>query len=199
MKTFEDELLAELRAVVSEREVASAQRRGFVARHRVVVGLAACATLAVAGTVAVSVVGGDQTTSPAYSVTKTPDGKVTVTIYRSDDAEGLERRLAQAGVTADVTYIPQGMVCRRTPRPAGFTGNFSGTDNWDGHQQHGYSFTLKPADFVGATLMIESTGYFDGTGDPGKATAIGTGFVKTGSYGPCVMTVPTRPTPRPTK
>jgi hypothetical protein len=64
-----------------------------------------------------------------------------------------------------------------------------------GHQQRRYSFTPKPADFVGATLMIESTGYFDGTGDPGKATVIGIGFAKTGSYGPCGMTVPTRPTP----
>jgi len=181
MKTFEDELLAELRAVVSEREVAP--RRSFVRRHRVAVGLAACATLAVAGTVTAAVVGGERTTSPAYSVTEGPDGKVTITIYNGEDGEGIERRLAQAGVTAEVTEVPVNQSCVRTPEGIGFDGYWSSTDNWDGHQAHGHSWTLKPADFVDATLLIETRSYGDHRGVVSEF-----GFVKTGSFGPCSAT-----------
>lgn len=41
---------------------------------------------------------------PAYAVTQLPDGSTEIIISRLDDAEGLQRDLAAAGIRAKVTY-----------------------------------------------------------------------------------------------
>ena len=182
MKTFEDELLAELRTVVAERSEPVRRSRP---RRRAVLAFAACASLAGGAAVGVPLVGGEQAASPAYAVTNTGDGEVTVTIYLPEDADGLERRLAQAGVTADVEYYSSDQRCDRTPRGVGFAGYFSATDNWDGERSHGISYTLKPADFKDATLLIEAALPTNATTNMVRIYSFG--FKKTGSYGPCIL------------
>ncbi|TXL60796.1 hypothetical protein [Aeromicrobium terrae] len=92
LDTFETALLAELRTVVADRRP---QRR---ARTLTLGGLAASVAAAVGIGLAV---GGS---SPAFAVEKQADGDVVVTVHRFDDADGLERALADQGVTADVDY-----------------------------------------------------------------------------------------------
>jgi hypothetical protein len=47
----------------------------------------------------------------AYAVTANEDGTVSVEINSLRDAEGLERRLREAGVPAVVQYLPPGKAC----------------------------------------------------------------------------------------
>jgi hypothetical protein len=161
-------------------------------RRRLAVAVAAGGALVAGVAVAVPLVGGGETASPAYAVTDAGNGKITVTIYRAEDAEGLERRLAQAGLRAEVVYFPRGMRCERSPRGVGFDGQWSSTDNWDGQRSHGISYTLKPAEFKDATLVIEqSDSNATAQGQPTVVSSNKMGFLKTGTFGPCVLT-PTR-------
>lgn len=160
-------------------------------RRRLAVAVAAGGALVAGVAVAVPLVGGGETASPAYAVTDAGDGRITLTIYRAEDADGLERRLAQAGLRAEVVYFPRGMHCERSPRGVGFDGQWSKTDNWDGQRSHGISYTLKPADFKDATLVIEqSDSNATAAGQP-VAFSNKMGFLKNGTFGPCILT-PTR-------
>lgn len=158
-------------------------------RRRLTVAVAAGGALVAGVAVAVPLVGRGETATPAYAVTDAGNGKITVTIYRMEDAEGLERRLAQAGLRAEVVYFPRGMHCERSPRGVGFDGQWSLTDNWDGQRSHGISYTLKPAEFKDATLVIEQLD--ENAKAPGPRTIISSikmGFLKNGTFGPCVLT-----------
>ena len=79
---FEQSLLTDLRGHVAERAVAA-----------VPVGAGAAATAALFAL----------SPTAAYAVTES-GGEVVVTITRLDDADGLERALAEHGITADVDY-----------------------------------------------------------------------------------------------
>jgi len=125
--SFEERLLAELRAVVEERaampEAADVERSSVydrVSLHtppaggrrlapRLALGGAAVAAVA-AGVLAVSSGTGD--TSSAFAVEPQGDGTVRVEISSLSDAAGLEKALAEAGVKADVSYTAAGMACR---------------------------------------------------------------------------------------
>lgn len=157
-------------------------------RRRLTVAIAAGGALVAGVAVGVPLLGGGESASPAYAVTDAGDGKITVTIYRAEDAEGLERRLAQAGLRAEVVYFPRGMRCERSPRGVGFDGQWSKTDNWDGQRSHGISYTLKPAEFKDATLVIEQSD--SNATAPGQPVVFSNrmGFLKNGSFGPCVLT-----------
>lgn len=97
LDTFESALLTELRAHVTER-VAPGPKRRPVGRR--IAALAAAA--AVAGVAATGVVGLGP--DAAFAVERSAGGDVVVTVIRLSDADGLERALAQEGVTAEVTY-----------------------------------------------------------------------------------------------
>jgi hypothetical protein len=92
---FESSLLTELRAHVAA-EAASTRRtsRGWIG------GIAAGVVVAVVATA--STVSGP--TSTAYAVGPGSNGDVVVHVYRVEDALGLERALARAGVKAQVSY-----------------------------------------------------------------------------------------------
>ncbi|MDX6259287.1 MAG: hypothetical protein QOH84_975 [Kribbellaceae bacterium] len=192
MKTFEDELLTELKTVVAERTPA-AKSRG---RRRVVVGLAAAVTLAAGTAIAVPLIGGDKTTAAAYSVTRTPEGGFQLTIT-GDDPAAVQRALEKTGVKAEVKYLKAGEYCRRTP-----AGQISPQ-----HILTRYWFLMNAAEpdgaevdptrFRGWTLIIESSGQH-GRVDPtearigmvlglGTKNALSVDFVKTGTFGPCVV------------
>ncbi|WP_432929632.1 hypothetical protein ACQPZZ_05760 [Microbispora sp. CA-135349] len=120
--TFEDRLLAELRTEIAAREVrAHAPRRRSV-RTRV---LAGAAIAAAAAAVAVPLVIGQQT--PAYALTKNPDGSINLKINEFRDPDQVERDLAKMGVHADITYLPLGKRCAdgRAPFVAGDRTSFT--------------------------------------------------------------------------
>ncbi|MGN9812100.1 hypothetical protein ACTMSW_22430 [Micromonospora sp. BQ11] len=120
--TFEDRLLAVLEAEVAE---AAAKSPGDRRRHRsrsVRIGaLAGVGALAVAGAVAAPAFFEDQggsagsrlpaTKNAAWAVATRADGSVEVKLRELKDPEGLERRLAKAGVRAYVTFVPPGKFC----------------------------------------------------------------------------------------
>ncbi|MEU6730078.1 hypothetical protein ABZ917_40770 [Nonomuraea wenchangensis] len=62
-----------------------------------------------AGLVIFPLISGNETS--AYAVATSPDGTVTVTVNELRDPSGLEARLAEAGVTADVTFLEPDTRC----------------------------------------------------------------------------------------
>ncbi|MGW5261498.1 hypothetical protein ACWEQG_11005 [Microbispora sp. NPDC004025] len=120
--TFEDRLLAELKAEIVAREARThvpAVRR--IARPRFLAG----AAIAAAAAVAVPLVVGQQT--PAYALTKNPDGSINLKINEFRDPDQVERDLAKMGVPADITYLPLGKKCAdgRAPFVAGDDASFT--------------------------------------------------------------------------
>ncbi|MEV4461520.1 hypothetical protein [Microbispora sp. NPDC049633] len=120
--TFEDRLLAELKAEIVAREARThvpAVRR--IARPRILAG----AAIAAAAAVAVPLVVGQQT--PAYALTKNPDGSINLKINEFRDPDQVERDLAEMGVPADITYLPLGKKCAdgRAPFVAGDDASFT--------------------------------------------------------------------------
>lgn len=115
---FEQRLLERLKAVVAERGEAAAaaeaatedatpswRRRG----PRLTLG-AGIALAAIAVVLIVSAGGGN--TSKAFAIEPQAGGGVKIKIYSLEDASGLEQALEDAGVRAQVTWLPAGKVCR---------------------------------------------------------------------------------------
>ncbi|TDD59049.1 hypothetical protein E1263_16760 [Kribbella antibiotica] len=173
MNTFEDKLLAELRTVVAERPVDIRRKRP----KRVLVGIAACLTLAAGTAVAVPMLSGD----PAYAVVTQPDGSVRVTIYRAEGDKGLQKRLRAAGVPAEVDFLAKGKTCRRTPagKPPGDADSRL-TVLHEGPNGQVTVLVLWPNDYRsrGRTLLLEG----EGSGEQ-WLTKVST--LKTGTFGRC--------------
>jgi hypothetical protein len=108
---FEDRLLEQLREVVAAQPAPDpAVRRDPPRRRRTAVAGAAAALALTAGVVAVTT--GSDATPSAFAVETRADGRVTVEIERLSDADGLERRLRDAGVPAEVEYVePRPRAC----------------------------------------------------------------------------------------
>lgn len=104
LDSFEVRLLAELR-----REVAGADRPVPTPRRtrRFLAVSAGVAATAVVGVLLVPGLG----TSAAYSVSEGNAGEIQVEINRPEDAEGLERALADHGIAADITYLSELQTC----------------------------------------------------------------------------------------
>lgn len=113
---FEQNLLTELREVVSE-QAAIPQPRRALPRKRLTLAAAGGGLLATGLLVGIPAMNGDQTPA-AYAVTTNDDGTVTVVVGRINDteaAEGLERELEAHGVAAEIDYAPPGKKCRDAP------------------------------------------------------------------------------------
>jgi hypothetical protein len=187
---FEERLLAELRAVVEERAAmpafqapatpASEEARtrwsggpavtlggpgGGRLAPRLVVGGAAVAAVA-AAVLAVSSGTGD--TSSAFAVEPRGNGEVRVEISSLSDAQGLEKALEEAGIKADVNYLPAGMVCRE-PRftPSGGAPERTKSSNSVRQTDSGVVFTITRSGIdPGDTLLVTATPPGpEGTGD----------------------------------
>lgn len=116
---FDERLLAELKAVVTER--AAAATRAEAEDHtavrpawrrlgpRFALG-SGIAVAAVAAALLISAEG--DSASKAFAVVPQPGGGVTIKIYSLEDAPGLEKALTEAGVRSQVTWLPAGKVCR---------------------------------------------------------------------------------------
>ncbi|NUR87510.1 MAG: hypothetical protein HOY71_25800 [Nonomuraea sp.] len=107
--SFEERLLMELKTEIGRRG-----RRRRLLRGGLVASLGA-----VAAGVAVPLLIG--TATPAYAITKNPDGTILVQVKEFRDADRLERDLKGAGVRADVRYLQLGTRC------AGSTLHLDGT------------------------------------------------------------------------
>ncbi len=118
LDSFEVGLLARLRAEVIQRPRPRAARDTSThdARRRTrrpvlaAAGTAAVA-LAAAGTLLLN------SSTPAYALSASDNGDVTVSITRFDDAAGLQAALARHGIAARIDYLPDGQVCA----PGGYT------------------------------------------------------------------------------
>lgn len=116
---FEQRLLERLKAVVAERGEAAAAAEAAETQNttpswrRRAPRLALGASIALAAVVVVLLVsaGGDNP-SKAFAVEPRAGGGVTIKIYRLEDASGLEQALEDAGIQAQVTWLPAGKVCR---------------------------------------------------------------------------------------
>jgi hypothetical protein len=127
--SFEDRLLAELRQVVAAnpRPTTVASGRPALAR-RWRRPLMVAGGLAAAAVASATVIGfGEDGGATAWAVTPNDDGTVTVVIYSLSDADGLERQLRDAGVPADVKYLPPGKKCADPAPGAPHPGEFGWT------------------------------------------------------------------------
>jgi hypothetical protein len=199
MKTFEDELLTELKTVVEERAHAKPAARG---KRRLVIGMAAAVTLAAGTAIAVPLIGGDKTTATAtattYSVTRAADGTAQLTITGQDPKE-LERAFAKDGIKAEVTFLKPGEYCRRTP--AGQSSrehslirlwlayNLAKAETGTvGFQPNYRGWTLIVEAPTEQQVRVRPTDGGDGVfGGLGKKDTLSVDFLKDGSFGPCVV------------
>lgn len=101
---FETRLLAGLRREVADSASRVPPRRRTRQLLTVSAGVAAAAVL---GVILLPGLG----TSAAYSVSEGNAGEIQVEINRPEDAAGLERALAEHGIAADVTYLPELQSC----------------------------------------------------------------------------------------
>lgn len=105
--TYEDRLLTQLKQVVTENAVqppVRARRLGW--KPRLVLGGAAAALVAGGAVIAI-----ETTATPAFAVNARPDGSVSVTINRLEDADQLAKQLAAAGIPTVAKYLPEGKTC----------------------------------------------------------------------------------------
>jgi hypothetical protein len=116
---FEQRLLTRLKAVVAERGAAAAAAEaaetqvGTPSWRRRAPRLALGAGVAVAALAIVLIVSaGGGNTSKAFAVEPQQGGGVRIKIYSLEDASGLEQALQDAGIEAQVTWLPAGKVCR---------------------------------------------------------------------------------------
>ena len=135
---FETRLLAELRGHVAEH---GGVGRGPAGRPQIfgLSRLAPRAAVAVAVIGAILVVPG-LGSSPAYSVGEGNAGEVYVEINRPEDAAGLERALADHGIAADITYLPERQSCA----PGRYAVADRKTDVMASIGEHHISVTLAP-------------------------------------------------------
>lgn len=104
LDSFEQDLLAEMRSVVSARAGDAAAHREPPARRARPALVVAAAGALVAGVSAALLTGG----SPAFAVATTDDGSIVVSISELTDSDGLEAALAEHGVSAEVVYAGDG-------------------------------------------------------------------------------------------
>ncbi|MFN2389156.1 MAG: hypothetical protein ABR575_06055 [Actinomycetota bacterium] len=185
MERFEERLLTALKQVVAERgalvptpapgEAARPARRSGWKPGILVAGAVALG-LTVTGIVAVGPAG-----TPAYAVTSQGDGRVRVEINHLSDADGLERKLEQAGIPAAVDYLATGMSCKE-PRFTAVPGDPRDMIGFEGGADGSLAFTLDRADFEGdRTLVVVTSGPKEGPPTGADVMAV----IARGTVGPC--------------
>jgi hypothetical protein len=116
---FARRLRAELKAVVAERGADQAAKTAASEppvktawrRRGPRVGLAGAAVVGVAAVALIIGAGGGDTPA-AFAVEAQPEGKVSVEVRSLEDPAGLETALGEAGISASVSYLGSGMICK---------------------------------------------------------------------------------------
>ncbi|RVX45300.1 hypothetical protein EDD27_8089 [Nonomuraea polychroma] len=126
-------------------EIDQAPRKRRLPRPAV---LAPALGLAAAAAVAVPLLFGG---TPAYAVTKGPDGLITITINEAKDPKRLQADLRAMGANVVVDYIPMGKKCSPQPRSSHFLGNeeaplavFPRPKGWEPTEGSEPSFLIDP-------------------------------------------------------
>ena len=128
---------------------------------------------------------------PAYAVTEGNDGEVHVRVDRLEDSERLERALAEHGIAADVTYLPDNMVCAEgryreaPPQPRGTEMSFILGGS-------GYGVDLAPGSIRDGEPIVISTAQRTDLGPGTSGGVTGSLGIATGPVAPCEP-VPTPP------
>jgi hypothetical protein len=189
MSNFEERLLSALKEEITTRtaeEYMTTVAPVLRGSRRRLAGLsAAVAGVAAATTAAVMILNG-VAGSPAYAVTKGPDGGVSVQINAFTDPEGLEAELAAAGVKAVVDYLPPGQTCQESRGQRGSaSGQFAGSIG-RGSGGIGISFKIEKGQVpAGETLVLAVSKSKDGDDQPPFGMSVTT--VK-GAVADCVPT-----------
>ena len=102
LDSFESALLGELKTVAAEQGSPAHSPR----RRRTVWAASGAALATGLGVFGVATL----MPTPAFSVSES-NGELTVKVNRLEGAEALEKKLAEYGVAADITYLEPGMVC----------------------------------------------------------------------------------------
>ncbi|RYV49318.1 hypothetical protein [Pengzhenrongella frigida] len=108
LDAFESRLLAELRTVVDQDRKQPVVPAGHRAGRRGHWAIAAATAAAIAGAV---VLVPTLQADPAWAVSRSGNDQVDVQVNRIEDADGLERALAGEGISADVSFVPDGGQC----------------------------------------------------------------------------------------
>lgn len=154
------------------------QRLGWKPR----LALGAAAVVAAAVAVPLTVGSGDD---PAWAVTERKDGSLRVEIHEFRDLDGLERRLEQAGVPADVTELPPGKVCKK-PRATGAGWTMAEVTGKPGDAEAEFvAFVVRPSWFEGKdrVVVIEAPRNGRPSMDPGAVWLM----VQEGPVKPCEL------------
>lgn len=130
-QSFEERLLDELKAVVAQRDAEQAAAIRDASRHpagRRTRRLALAAAILIAAVGVFAFASGGDNPPRAFAVEPQQGGGVTIRVYHLEDAAGLEQALEDAGIRAQVTWLPPGMFCREphfTPSKAQLPGGGS--------------------------------------------------------------------------
>jgi len=116
---FEERLLTRLKDEVAERGAAAARLEAEGAsiatpawrRRAPRVAFAGGAALATLATV-IAINAGSDTGSKAFAVETQDGGGTTIKVNSPEDAPGLEAALEEAGIPAEIDWLPVGMTCR---------------------------------------------------------------------------------------
>jgi hypothetical protein len=107
-----DDLMREHGPALARTTLPVQSKRGVATRRTL---LAGGGTLAVAAAIAGTLVA--RSGSPAYAVTKNPDGTITLAVYQTSGIAGANARLRQLG-DKQVVVVPVKPGCPRPPAPA---------------------------------------------------------------------------------
>jgi hypothetical protein len=119
--------------------------------------------------------------TPAYAVRKLPDGTVTVRIHEFLEPKKLQASLREAGIRAEVDYLPIGQTCRQPRGTQAAPVRLTAEQPADG----GAAFRI-PSGQVGPgrTLVVVAT---FAENDPAHAGSIAMSVVN-GQASPCTAT-----------
>ncbi|MFF1342501.1 hypothetical protein ACFVYT_32265 [Streptomyces sp. NPDC058290] len=120
---FEERLKEELLAIAADRSRIEEQVdfavRSPARRFRMPLALGVAAAAAAGLLVALPVVGDDGGSAPAYALTKSSDGTITVKLFNPEGLPGLERELRALGVSITRVPVKPAGECSEWP-PGGF-------------------------------------------------------------------------------
>jgi hypothetical protein len=113
LTALEDRRLAELKEIVARRAAAALAARPAAApaKHRRRITRPALALATAAAAAAVVLVASTGGGTPAFAVTRQPNGIIDITLTNYGDTGQLSAELRKLGVPASVFYVPAGQEC----------------------------------------------------------------------------------------
>ncbi|MEV7526336.1 hypothetical protein [Streptomyces sp. NPDC091371] len=184
-RAFEERLKSELMAVAEGRSevrvpAPAVVRKPAARRYRMPLALGAVAA-AVAGMVALPVLGEDGGTSPAYAVSRNDDGTISVHVFHPDGVDGTVRELRELGITVAVAPRRPSEQCPSTVAyPQGLTPGEGGGE-FAGARDSSAQYMITPETVPPGHTLVLSTPM-----DASDTHPIGFGAVESSKVPSCV-------------